>query len=67
MKKRRLKNPVQWANEYIKEWNENNKFDPIDFLEQKKRDVKIYCLCVDFLENMEKLKSFKILWHYLKR
>ena len=57
MAKKQLYDPAKWANDYIKSWNERNDFNPFDFWEGKKKDVQIYCLCVDFLENLEKVKD----------
>ena len=57
MNKNKLMDPVKWAQDYIKEYNTKNDFIPLDFLDFSKKDVKIYSLCVEFLNDLDNVKE----------
>ena len=54
---KKLMDPVKWAQDYIKEYNAKNNFIPLDFLDFSKKDVKIYALCIEFLNDLETTKE----------
>lgn len=57
MNKNKLMDPVKWAQDYIKEYNTKNDFIPLDFLDFSKKDVKIYSLCIEFLNDLDNVKE----------